>query len=358
MNALQTSILGYALRIARPEFLLGVPVALLLLALALLYASRRRRRLEKLFAPGLLPRVLPGAAPGRLAIKHGSTAFALLLFSVALAQPQCGTRTQLAKRYGIDLVVALDASRSMLARDIKPSRLERAKLELASLLDRLKGDRVGIVVFAGDAFTQSPLTTDYAAAKMFLKAVDASAIPIAGTNIARALEESKDLLVNSDRGAKGRAIVLLTDGEDTADSDTMARVGELEQLGVRVITVGIGSATGEPIPEFDKHGNFTGYKKDRSGNTVVSRLDETGLKTIAERTGGVYVHSVTGSVGVHEVAEELERMEKAEFESRLTVKFEDRYYLAALPGLMLLLIGAAIRPGREVRRTGTMEGEA
>lgn len=358
MNALQTSILGYALRIARPEFLVGVPIALLLLVLALLFAARRRRRLETLFAPGLLPRVLPGAAPGRLALKHASSALALLLFSIALSQPQCGTRTQLAKRYGIDLVVALDASRSMLARDIKPSRLERAKLELSGLLDRLKGDRVGIVVFAGDAFTQSPLTTDYAAAKMFLRAIDASAIPIPGTNIARALEESKDLLLNSDRGAKGRAIVLLTDGEDTADSDAMERVKELESLGIRVITVGIGSASGEPIPEFDRRGNFTGYKKDRDGNTVVSRLDESGLKTIAERTGGVYIHSVTGSVGVHEVAEELERMEKAEFESRLTVQYEDRYYLAALPGLMLLLIGAAIRPGREPSRVADREGRA
>jgi Ca-activated chloride channel family protein len=291
------------------------------------------------------PRVAPGAAPFAHGLKSACGSAAFALFCLALAEPQCGTRTELAKRYGIDLVVALDASRSMLAKDIKPSRLERAKLELASLLDRLHGDRVGIVVFAGDAFTQCPLTTDYAAAKMFLKAIDANALPMQGTNIARALEESKDLLVNSERGAKARAIVLLTDGEETADGDTQKILNELEPLSVRVLTVGIGSTAGEPIQELDKKGNMIGYKKDKAGNTVVTRLDEAGLIAIAEKTGGKYIHSLTG-VGVQEIYEELDRLDKQEFESRLTVKYSDRYYYAAFPGFLLLLVGAALRPGR------------
>ncbi|HEY3452899.1 MAG TPA: VWA domain-containing protein [Myxococcales bacterium] len=346
MSALQFSFLGYAIRMAKPEYLFGLAAMLLVLVLAVVGALRRHRRLGEIFQAPTLPRVVPGASALRHGLKDGCTALALGLFALALAQPQCGTHKELAKRYGIDLVVALDASNSMLAKDIKPSRLERAKLELGSLLDRLHGDRVGIVVFAGDAFTQCPLTTDYASAKMFLRAIDSANMPVQGTSIARALEESKDLLVDAERGAKARAIVVLTDGEDTAASDVAAQVDVLKGLGIKVITVGIGSLTGEPIPEFDKKGDPVGWKKDGAGNTVMSRLDETGLQALADKTGGRYIHSVSGGVGVQEVWEELDRLDKAEFESRLTVKYDERFQYFALPGLLLLLVGAAIRPGR------------
>ncbi len=346
MSALQLSFLGYALRLAKPEYLFGLAAMLLVLVLAVVGAVRRHRRLGEIFQAPTLPRVVPGASAVRHGLKDGCTALALGLFALALAQPQCGTHKELAKRYGIDLVVALDASRSMLAKDIKPSRLERAKLELAGLLDRLHGDRVGIVVFAGDAFTQCPLTTDYSSAKMFLRAIDSANMPVQGTSIARALEESKDLLVDAERGAKARAIVLLTDGEDTAGSDVNEQLDALKALDVKVIAVGIGSLTGEPIPEVDKKGNPVGWKKDAAGNTVMSRLDEAGLQLVADKTGGRYIHSVSGSVGVQEVWEELDRLDKAEFESRLTVKYDERFQYFALPGLLLLLVGAAIRPGR------------
>jgi Ca-activated chloride channel family protein len=350
MNALQFPFLGYAIRLAHPEYLLmGVGVVALVVILAAIAAVLRNGSLTRAFAPATRARVVPGAAPFRHGVRHGFTVLALSLFSLALAQPQCGTHSELAKRYGIDLVVALDASSSMLAQDIKPSRLERAKLELSALLDRLRGDRVGIVVFAGDAFTQCPLTSDYAAAKMFLKAIDTTNMPVQGTNIARALEESRDLLVDAERGAKARAVVLLTDGEDTAGSDVNKEAELLSGLGIKVIAVGIGSLTGEPIPELDKKGNRVGFKKDSSGAIVMSRLDETGLQALADKTTGRYIHSVSGSVGVQEVWEELDRLDKAEFETRLTVKYDERFQFFALPGLLLLLIGAAIRPGREVR---------
>jgi len=346
MSALQFSFLGYAMRLAKPEYLFGLAAMALMLVLAVVAAVRRHRRLADTFHRATLPRAVPGASAARHGLKDGCTALALGLFAVALSQPQCGTHKELAKRYGIDLVVALDASNSMLAKDIKPSRLERAKLELAALLDRLHGDRVGIVVFAGDAFTQCPLTTDYASAKMFLRAIDSTHMPVQGTSIARALEESKDLLVDAERGAKARAIVVLTDGEDTAGSDVEEQVDALKSLGIKVLTVGIGSLTGEPIPEVDEKGNPVGWKKDKAGNTVMTRLDEAGLQHLADKTGGKYIHSVSGSVGVQEVWEELDRLDKAEFESRLTVKYDERFQYFALPGLLLLLIGAAIRPGR------------
>ena len=322
MNALQFSFLGYAMRLARPEFLLGLLAAALVLFLAVAAALRRHRTLEGLFLPPTLARAAPGAAPLRHGLRFGSVGLALVCFSLALAQPQCGTHSELAKRYGIDLVIALDASRSMLAKDIKPNRIDRAKLELSSLLERLEGDRVGIVVFAGDAFTQCPLTNDYAAARMFLKAVDTTNMPVQGTDLSRALEEAKELLVQAERGAKARAIVLLTDGEDTSGgNDLNDQIEQLAGLGIKVITVGIGSASGEPIPETDKKGNFVGYKKDRAGNTVMTRLDETALQAIADRTEGRYVRSVAGGIGMGEVHEELDRLDKAEFESRLTVKY-------------------------------------
>jgi len=347
VNALQFSFLGYAMRLARPEALFLLAVALLVLALAVAAALRRHQALARMFSPATLRRAAPGAAPARHGLRFGFTGLSLVFFSLALAQPQCGTHTELAKRYGIDVVIALDASRSMLAKDIKPSRIERAKLELSELLDRLKGDRVGLVVFAGDAFTQCPLTGDYAAAKMFLKAIDTSAMPVQGTDLARALEESKELLLQAERGAKARAIVLLTDGENNTDSALEAQVEELAGLGIRVLAVGIGSTTGEPIPELDRRGNFVGYKKDRAGNTVMTRLDEAGLQAIADKTDGRYVRSLAGGVGIQEVYEELDRLDKAEFESRLTVKYDERFQWLALPGVLLLILGAAIRPGRE-----------
>jgi Ca-activated chloride channel family protein len=349
VSGLQFSLLGYAIRLAQPEYLFGLIVALGALLLAASSALRRRRELARAFAPATRSRAAPQASALRHALKGGLSALAIALFALALAQPQCGTHTELAKRYGIDLVVALDTSASMMARDIKPSRIERAKLELSGLLDKLKGDRVGIVVFAGDAFTQCPLTSDYAAAKMFLRAVDPAAMPVQGTDIARALEESKALLVDAERGAKARAIVLLTDGEDTLGGNLDRRLGELKDLGVRILTVGIGSATGEPIPEVDKRGNFLGYKKDRSGATVMSRLDEAGLQSIAEKTGGRYIHSASGGIGVQEVWEELDRLDKAEFESRLTVKYDERFQFLAFPALLCVLGAAALRPGRAAR---------
>lgn len=346
MTALQFSLLGYAIRLGRPEYLFGLSAALLALAAAIASARARRRELERAFAAATRGRAAPQASPLRHGLKGSMGALALALFAVALAQPQCGTHTVLAKRFGIDVVIALDASASMHAKDIKPSRIERAKLELSGLLDRLKGDRVGIVVFAGDAFTQCPLTSDYAAAKMFLRAIDPAAMPVQGTNLDRALEESKTLLVDAELGAKSRAIVLLTDGEDTSDANLDRRLDELKELGIRVLAVGIGSATGEPIPELDKRGNFVGYKKDRSGSTVVSRIDEAGLSAIAERSGGRYIHSTAGDVGVEEVRQELDRLDKAELESRLTVKYEERYPFFAFPGLLLILGAAALRPAR------------
>ena len=294
MTAWQFTLLGFPVRLAHPEYGALLPIGLLGLALGLLAARRKRLAFERL-APGrLLEHVLVGPSAGRALARSTLSWTALLLAAGALMQPQCGSHTELTKKFGIDVVIAIDASKSMLARDVKPSRIERAKLELSGLLDKIKGDRVGIVVFAGDAFVQCPMTTDYAAAKMFLRSVDTASMPVPGTDLGRALDTSRDLLMEADRGAKSRAIVLLSDGEDFG-GDYSDSIKALNDDGIKVISVGIGSAAGEPIPELDKHGNVVGYAKDKEGNTVMTRLNESDLAAIADKTDGAYIASVPGS---------------------------------------------------------------
>jgi Ca-activated chloride channel family protein len=347
MTAWQFTLLGFPVRLAHPEYGALLPIGLLGLALGLLAARRKRLAFERL-APGrLLEHVLVGPSAGRALARSTLSWTALLLAAGALMQPQCGSHTELTKKFGIDVVIAIDASKSMLARDVKPSRIERAKLELSGLLDKIKGDRVGIVVFAGDAFVQCPMTTDYAAAKMFLRSVDTASMPVPGTDLGRALDTSRDLLMEADRGAKSRAIVLLSDGEDFG-GDYSDSIKALNDDGIKVISVGIGSAAGEPIPELDKHGNVVGYAKDKEGNTVMTRLNESDLAAIADKTDGAYIASVPGSIGVGAVAEQLDRLQKSELESRISVSYEERFSLFLAPALALLLLAAGLRPSRSV----------
>jgi Ca-activated chloride channel family protein len=292
-------------------------------------------------------RFTPGVSTWRPATQSGLYGLGLALFGFALAQPQCGTKSELTKRRGIDVVVALDASKSMLARDVQPSRLERAKLELTTLLDELKGDRVGLVVFAGDAFIQSPLTSDYSAVKLFLRAVDPEVMPQGGTNVGAALKLSKQVLDNADRGSKERVVVLLSDGEDLFGE--VAEASEaLKEAGVPVLAVGVGSESGEPIPVYDRRGEFVDYKKDAAGETVITRLDRAGLTAIAEASGGSFFFQPRG-VAMAQVVERIDQMQKSELESRVTVRYDERFQSFAIPGLVLLALGMLLLPSSRRR---------
>lgn len=339
-GAWRFGILGYPVGFGAPQWLALALVAAGVAALAVAMAFRRRTRVRALLGARLGPSVAPGAQVAQPALRGLLSGAGLVLFSLALAQPQCGSRSELAKRRGIDVVVALDASKSMRARDVAPSRLERAKLELSTLLDELKGDRVAIVAFAGDAFVQCPLTSDYAAAKLFLRAIDPDQMQEGGTNIGAALMTARDVLEGADCGAKDRVVVLLSDGEDLS-----GEVGEateaLHAAGIKVYTIGIGSETGEPIPVLDKQGDMAGYVKDASGNTVLSRLDQAGLEAIAQATGGEYFHRPR-AVAVPEVAARIDRLQKTELESRITVRYDERYQAFALAGLVFLTLGMAV----------------
>src|SRR5256885_13858336 len=185
----------------------------------------------------------------------------------------------------------------MLARDVKPSRLDRAKLEVTALLDRLKGDRVGLVVFAGDAFIQCPLTTDYAAARLFLRAVAPVSMATQGTAIADALYEAREVLQGGDRGEAGKAVLLITDGEDQR-GDALTAASALADAGIRVFAVPVGGSEGEPIPLLDKAGNLTGYKRDKEGKTVLTRTDVSALSELTARGGGLLLQGSGSDLGV------------------------------------------------------------
>ena len=228
MTGIQITLLGMHLRILSPLWLWIAPLGFVAGAVAAVRSWKRQQR-----ALGLVPlarqiNLLRDAGSGQGVLRGCSLGTGLFLLFLAAAGPQCGERTEIVKRSGIDLVIALDASTSMLARDVKPSRLERAKAEVSALLDKLKGDRVGLVVFAGDAFVQCPLTTDYSAARLFLRAVDPSAMPQQGTALTNALLESSRVLEGGGRGGAAKAILLISDGEDQEGDalETAAKLGD------------------------------------------------------------------------------------------------------------------------------------
>ncbi len=330
------TLLGYPLQIAQPAYLLLALVALAVLALALVSALGRRRRLLRIVPDRLADRLAPGVSVVPPAVQSTLSGLALFFFGLALAQPQCGSHSELLKRRGIDVVVALDASKSMLARDVQPSRIDRARLELGTLLDELKGDRVGIVVFAGDAFIQCPLTSDYEAAKMFLRAVDPEHMPQGGTNIGAALLLARQVFDNADRGAKEKVVVLVSDGEDLV-GEVREGIDALKEIGARVLAVGIGSEQGEPIPLINKRGEVVGYKKDSAGNTVLTRLDRAGLTAIAEATGGELFYEARG-VAMGKVVEIIDKLQKDELESRLTVRYAEGFQYLLWPGVVLFAL--------------------
>jgi Ca-activated chloride channel homolog len=344
VNPWRFKLLDYDIGFAQPLFLLSMAVGFLVGALALTQALRRRRRVHAAVSQRLAKVLAPGVSTVRPALQASLYTVGLALFGFCLAQPQCGERAELTKRRGIDVVVALDASKSMLARDVQPSRLDRARLELSTLLDELKGDRVAVVAFAGDAFIQCPLTSDYAAAKMFLRAINPDDMPQGGTNIGAALSLSKQVLENADRGAKDKVVVLISDGEDL-DGDVEEGLAAMKEANAKVLAIGIGSEQGEPIPILNKAFEVTGYKKDAQGNTVLTRLDRAGLQRIAEGTGGEFFYQPK-SVAMAEVIARIDAMQKSELESRLTLRYSEGYQVFLALGLLALVAGMLVRPSR------------
>jgi len=270
----------------------------------------------------------------------------LVIFS--LAGPQYGSHTRMLRKRGVDVVVALDFSKSMLARDIRPDRITRAKAELMRFVEDLDGDRVGVIAFAGETM-EFPMTVDYSAVGLFLNDLDPYDMPVGGTAIGRALISAKRLLERADnrRGVdedditpRARVVILMTDGEDH-EGDPVEAAEELADAGIRVYVVGLGSRTGEPIPTYGPDGTWTGWLRDDDGEAVTTSLtaeNEAVLTEVAEATGGTYFRASQGGVGIDQIRREMRRMRQEEREARRVTVDEDRYALVLLPAFLLLLL--------------------
>jgi len=335
------------MRFAQPQLLWGLLLPVLWLALDLYSAHRRSLAWKKITDPETKSSLFAERSQFQTTMKTVFLFLGMTLAVVALARPQYGTSTVKQTRRGLDLVVAIDTSKSMLARDLVPDRLSRAKLELSSLLDQLHGDRVGFIAFAGEAFVQCPLTNDYAAAKVFLRALDTRTIPRGGTAIAEALQLSGQLLTEARErgGSKSQVVVVITDGEDH-EGDPVAAAKTLAGKGISVFTVGVGSTSGEPIPMYDDKNTFLGYLKDHQGNTVLSRLDEGILKKIADAGGGRYVASSGGSTGVEQLLGDLASFEREEHEAKYKIVYTDRFQWLLIPSVFMLALSLSISARR------------
>jgi Ca-activated chloride channel family protein len=254
---------------------------------------------------------------------------------VGLANPQIGTRLEEVKQEGVDLFIALDVSYSMKAEDIKPNRLEKAKLEIRNLIGRLAGDRIGMIVFAGDAFTQFPLTTDYSAAYLFLDVVDVDAVPVPGTNIGAAIGKAMESFDFKEQTTK--VIVVITDGEST-DGDVFEAAEEAAKKGILLYTIGLGSSAGAPIPVYDAGGRQSDFKRDRVGNVVVSKLDEVSLERVATIGSGKYFRGTTAQDELDEIYKAINALQKKEFGVKQFTDYEDRFQVFLLAALAFMVV--------------------
>ncbi|MFQ6091107.1 MAG: VWA domain-containing protein [bacterium] len=332
---------------AQPHYL---NLLLLIPALAVFYLiafKRKRRALERFGNLDLVAKMTASVSRKRQIFKVFLVLVSIFFLVVALARPQFGERLQIMKRRGLDIMIALDTSLSMLAEDIKPNRLERAKHEIAGLIDRLRGDRVGLLAFAGESFVQCPLTTDYGAAKMFLEAMDTEIIPEPGTAIGDAIEKALGGFVKQER--KYKILILLTDGEDHL-SDPIGAAKKAAEEGVRIYTVGLGTRRGEPIPLRDPTGKVEEYKRDRKGEVVMTRLDEVTLQKVALLTEGKYYRSTMGEAELDKIYEDISQLEKKEFEAKEFTQYEDRYQYFLIFAIVLLSMEAVLTDRRKVKK--------
>jgi Ca-activated chloride channel family protein len=333
------------MRFAYPHalWLLGL-VPLLIVGIALRFGWRRRLMM-RLGHPPQLARLTDSISHFKRLIRTAALVVATTLLILVVARPQAGERTTLAPYVGIDIVVALDFSNSMLARDAYPSRLERAKAELNRLIDELRGDRVGLVAFAGDTLSY-PLTTDYAAAKLFWRTMMPRDMPVGGTAMGKAIVAATRLLtgVRGKGEPRSQVILLLTDGEDH-ESEPIEAAKQAAKLGIRIYTVGIGSRSGEPIPEIDEDGKVVGYMSS-DGHPITSKLDHETLAKIAELSGGRYIEMEARSFGVEPILKAMSKLTRSRAESRLVKHYDDVYEWFLFPAFLLLLIELSLSERR------------
>lgn len=312
-------------------FLLGVPVYAAIFIFAM---HVRGTTLKKMGDIHILKRLIPDASKDKVVFKFILLNIAYVFLVIGIANPQTGSKLEKVRRKGIEMVVALDISNSMLAQDIKPDRLTRAKQALFKLIDKLEGDRIGIIIFAGKAYTQLPITTDYAAAKMFVSTISTKDIPSQGTAISEAILLG---IESFDEKDQSKAIIIITDGEDHEDNAVEASQ-QASEIGIKVYTIGMGLPDGSPIPMINSYGQQTGFKKDRDGNTVITKLNEVMLQQIAAAGNGDYVRANNTQAGLNKIFEKINALEESEIETRMFTDYEDQFQYFLGFGLLLLFL--------------------
>ncbi len=318
--------------------LLLIPVILIGYALLRRF---RRRRVRRFGDEALVRQLMPSWSGAKGWWRTVLFCLGFFCFIIGLARPLLGAKLVERETKGAEIMICLDVSNSMLAQDYSPDRLSRAKLAISRIVDRLQGDRIGLIIFAGSSFVQLPITTDYVSAKMFLNSIDTQSVPVQGTEIGDAIvTAAKSFSVQSE---KSRAIIVITDGENHED-DAVDAAKQVASTGIRIFTVGVGSLQGQPIP---KDGELM---KDKDGNIVVTRLDEETLKRIASVGGGAYVHAGNEEFGLNPILDEIRKLEDERFNSTVFEEYDEQYMYFFAAALFFFVLEMLIGERRARRR--------
>jgi Ca-activated chloride channel homolog len=320
-------------RFAYPDFLYLMLLLPVMVLLWVLNEVRKRNALKRLGDTSLVNRLLPERSRMRPFVKFIIQLLALSACIIILARPQFGSKLEEVKKKGVEVIIALDVSNSMLAEDIQPNRLTRAKQALTRLIDNLDNDKIGLIVFAGDAYTQIPITTDYISAKMFLSTISPEMVPKQGTAIGAAIDLGTRSF--SPGEGKSKAMIIITDGENHED-DPVEKASEASEKGIIIHTIGIGSTEGVPVPVMVS--GRKDFLKDRDGNTVITKLNEEILKKTAVSANGIYIRASNTNIGLDEIFNEIKKMKKEELESAMYTEYNDQFQIFAAIALFLLII--------------------
>lgn len=311
--------------------LLVIPVLVLFFLLLLLWKKQTQKRFAN---AALLKRLSPNKSIFKSVLKLVVLCLAFASLTLALVNPKVGTSLETVKREGVDIVFAVDVSKSMLAEDIKPNRLEKSQQLVSKIIDKLGSDRVGIIAYAGKAFPQLPITTDYSAAKMFLQNLNTDMLSSQGTAINEAINLAKTYY--DDDQQTNRVLVILSDGEDHSEAAVQV-AEEASKEGIKIFTIGVGDINGGPIP-LRRNGVLLNYKKDKQGETVITKLDEDTLKNIANQANGTYINGAITDKVVNQMTDILNKMDKTEFEAKQVANFESRFQWFLGLAILLLFI--------------------
>ena len=321
-------------RLENPEYLYLLLIIPLLIILFLYTRYQRKRKLLKYGDISLVEKLNPETSKYKSSVKFSLLLITLLLFIIGIANPQIGSKMIEVKREGVDVVIAIDVSNSMMSDDIKPDRLSRAKQLVSKLIDKLQNDRIGIVVFAGDAFKQLPLTTDYSAAKLILSTIDNNAIPLQGTAIGKAISLGIESFPQDDK--KPRVMIIITDGENHED-DAIGMASDAAKSNIIVHTIGMGTIKGGPIPVYGASGR-NDYMRDNEGAIIITKLDATMLQQIASAGNGTFIRSAESDPDLSTLLEKISKMEKKEYGSKLYTDYDDKFqYIFALVLLLIII---------------------